>query len=338
MKPVIIYPPTVDWDYLHQRPQQLLKALAGCGCLSIFCNLNVSGKHPAGFETFSENMLLANHVDLNSVVDWAKSNYPGHPTIIYFTSPLQAREVYSVHADLVVFDSIDEPVHEFSHWLPDYDYAVKNADLVIASAISLASRAGLCRNEEVFLIPNGCEYEHFRLAQTKQPLDEFPFNTGKPILGYIGSIATWLDWDLIKALSHTLKDYELVLIGSLCQVGKPPVQAPNIHYLGHKDYRDLPLYLSNFSLCLIPLQINDMTVGVNPIKFWEYLASGIPIVSTPLPEVDQDYVITVDRTNLADLITGKSQRTREERIGLAMTNSWHSRAQKLTEILFRKIK
>ncbi|AEG58836.1 glycosyltransferase [Desulforamulus ruminis] len=337
MVPVIVYPPTVDWDYLHQRPQQLLKALSRCGCPSVFCNLNLEHRHTAGFQSVDENLILANQVDLPEAVQYAKQVYPGYPVVIYYTSPLQVQNIHPAQGDLVVFDSIDEPVCEFAHWFPNYDQAVKKADLVIASARSLVSRAGFYRGDGAFLIPNGCDYEHFSQAQTRHTVNEFPFTTGKPLIGYIGAMATWLDWPLIDTLAHRLHNYEFVFIGPL-HFGKPPVQAPNVHYLGHREYRDLPFYLSNFSFCLIPLRLNQMTAGVNPIKFWEYLASGIPILSTELPEVDPDYVVTIRSESLPDIKRIKSKKGKEDRIALARLNSWHERAKKLLTLIQGELK
>jgi glycosyltransferase involved in cell wall biosynthesis len=333
LRPIVIYPPTVDWDYLHQRPQQLLKTLARCGCISIFCNMNMNQKHPAGFEFCGEHLILANNVELQAVVQWVKANYTSYPIVIYYSWPVQVNLVKTAGADLVIFDSLDEPVNEFAHWLPSYESAVRIADIVIASANSLAVRASQLCSDTVTLIPNGCDYEHFKMAQAKQTIDEMPFDTDKPVLGYIGSVATWLDWQLIELMVTHFADCEFVFIGPKCM--QVNLVANNLHFLGHKDYENLPKYLSNFTLCLIPHLINDTTKGMSPIKFWDYLASGTPVASTNLPNVNKKFVRIIDRTNFTDVLFEESPMKRQERIKYAEANSWQSRAGQLWILIYR---
>jgi len=107
----------------------------------------------------------------------------------------------------------------------------------------------------------------------------------KPIIGYIGTIAPWVDMRLINTMARSLPNYEFVIIGPLLKQPGLALLNKNMYYLGHRHYSVLPQYLSNFSYCLIPFKMTEMTKGVNPIKLWEYLASGIPILSTPIPEV-----------------------------------------------------
>jgi len=282
MKPVIIYPPTIDWDYLHQRPQQMLKALAGMGCHCFFCNVNMHKRYPVGYINNSPNLIISNNLGLDATVQRARELHPNHPIVIYFTYPPQINNLPI--SDLVVFDSVDEPLDEFSEWLPDYTNAVQKADIVIATSRSIANRIQAL-DKPVHLIPNGCDYEHFSIAQTLQKINSVPFNQPKPIIGYIGTIAPWVDMRLINTMARSLPNYEFVIIGPLLKQPSLALLNKNMYYLGHRHYSVLPQYLSNFSYCLIPFKMTEMTKGVNPIKLWEYLASGIPILSTPIPEV-----------------------------------------------------
>jgi glycosyltransferase involved in cell wall biosynthesis len=333
MQPVIIYPPTIDWDYLHQRPQQLLKALAGLGCIGIFCNVNLHKRHPDGMIKLTENLLLANGQGFNTAVEWARVRYPCHPLIAYFTYPAHITQIQSARIDLIIFDSVDEPADEFANWLPDYARAVQQANVVTATACSLVNRARSIVKKEIHFLPNGCDYDHFKLAQTRHPINWPPFNGNKPIIGYIGAIAPWLDMKLVNSMARCLPDYEFVFIGSLLCQRSIAFTNGNMHYLHHQDYSDLPRYLSNFSHCLIPFKITEMTRGVNPIKFWEYLASGIPILSTPLPGLSHECVTIITE----DLFPGFSppidKQGRAARIQIARENSWADRAYKLLKII-----
>lgn len=333
MKPVIIYPPTIDWDYLHQRPQQLLKALARLGCVGVFCNINLHQLHPAGITYLNDDLVLANGISFGDTVQWARAAYPRSPIVAYFTYPPHITKVRPLKFDLTIFDSVDEPTGEFANWLPSYAEAVQTADEVLASAGSLAERAHPYAANQVHLIPNGCDYEHFRTAQTRRKLYSQPFSGDKPIIGYIGTIAPWLDRVLINSMARCLPEYEFVFIGPLLLQHGVAITSSNMHFLGHRDYEDLPRYLSNFSYCLIPFKLTEMTKGVNPVKFWEYLASGIPILSTQLPEIPPEYVTLVTDDLFPGFSPVESEAGRDARIALASDNSWTNRAAKLLEII-----
>lgn len=337
MRPIIIYPPTIDWDYLHQRPQQLLKALANFDCLCIFCNIDQENRYPKGFNFLFQNLILANGQSFTTTVQWARATFPNQPAIAYFTYPPHITQIKTANVDLIVFDSVDEPVDFFSSWQPNYEESVKTADIVLATARSLVRRAQSFTEDEIHLLPNGCDYDHFKNAQNRHPLKCIPFTGNKPIVGYIGAIAPWIDTKLLNTMAYRLPEYEFVFIGPL--LGRNWVSFPhaNMHYLGYREYCDLPKFLSNFTYCLIPFKITDMTKGVNPVKYWEYLASGLPILSTPLPEINPEYVTIVTEDMFPGFSPTPTVREREDRIKLARDNSWKERANKLFQMLLSKL-
>lgn len=338
MKPIIVYPPTIDWDHLHQRPQQLLKALSQLDCICVFCNINMHRHYSTGFSYLSDNLILANGIHFSKVLQWSRTSYPQSPLIAYFTYPPYIEQIVTFHVDLILFDSVDEPVGEFASWLPSYAKAVQSSDVIIASARSLVKRAAQYTQSQVYLIPNGCDYNHFQAAQIRHTIDCQPFNRGRPIIGYIGAIAPWLDRGLINEMGRSLPNYEFVFIGPLLHQQGLSFTNSNMHYLGSKNYADLPIYMSTFNYCLIPFKLTEMTKGVNPVKFWEYLASGNPILSTALPEIPQEYVTIIKEdtfceSSLLELGNGG----RDARIKLACDNSWTERAANLLSIIHRKL-
>ncbi|MBC8014308.1 MAG: glycosyltransferase family 1 protein [Sporomusaceae bacterium] len=337
MKPIIIYPPTIDWDHLHQRPQQLLKALSQLGCACVFCNINMHKRYSTGFSYLNDNLVLANGVSFNNALQWCRNSYPQSPLIAYFTYPTHIESIQEAAVDLILFDSVDEPLGEFASWLPSYSKAVQNSNLVIASAQSLVKRAAQHTASEVHLIPNGCDYHHFQAAQTRHAIDCPPFNRGKPIIGYIGAIAPWLDRELINEMGRCLPGCEFVFIGPLLQQKGMAFTSSNMHYLGPKNYADLPCYMSNFDYCLIPFKLTEMTRGVNPVKFWEYLASGHPILSTALPEIPKEFVTIITSAALPQIPLELNDRGKDARITLARNNSWTERATNLLLIICRAL-
>ncbi|MEG6584703.1 hypothetical protein [Dendrosporobacter sp. 1207_IL3150] len=337
MKPVILYPPTIDWDYLHQRPQQLLKALSSLGCVCIFCNPNLHKQRIRGIQYLSESIILANEVSYDTALQWARDSFPSTPIAAYFTYPQHITYIAQSKVDLIIFDSVDKPVDEFAVWNTHYKYAVQNSDIRSASALSLVKRASTYTDAPIHYIPNGCDFEHFKKAQIHQQLNGKPFSSGKSIIGYIGAIAPWVDWQLVNYMAHCLPSYEFVFIGSaLLQKGICMTNS-NMHYLGHKDYSELPVYMSNFDFCLLPFKITDMTRGVNPIKFWEYLASGKPILSTALPEIPPAHVSIINEDLFPGYQPNLDVAGRESRIELARNNSWKERAAKLLQVIYETL-
>ena len=107
----------------------------------------------------------------------------------------------------------------------------------------------------------------------------------RPIVGFVGGISDWVDVGLMADVAEAMPEVNFVLIGpALTDVGALE-SLDNVRLLGPKPYTSLPEYVKGFDVCLIPFKINKLTESVNPIKMFEYLAAGKPVVSTPLPEV-----------------------------------------------------
>jgi len=189
----------------------------------------------------------------------------------------------------VVYDMVDE-VSEFKE-SPDYfksgeGYLLKNADLVITTARPLYDRAKKF-NSNVSLVPNAVEYDHFVTARNKAPKPhDFP-KGDRPVIGYYGAIWTWFDIRLLENAAKKREKYDFVLIGTLYEPYRKRLsKLQNVYYLGEKPYSELPAYLSNFDVATILFKKSKLTKSVNPVKVFEYLAGGKPVVSTRLPELE----------------------------------------------------
>jgi glycosyltransferase involved in cell wall biosynthesis len=181
--------------------------------------------------------------------------------------------------------------------LRDEEELCRRADLVVTTSMAL-QKAKESFNPNTILVSHGVDYEHFAKAVSNHlPTPADIADVPHPRLGFFGLIRDWVDLDLLAEVARQRPDWHVVLIGDSTIDLAPYRALPNMHFLGRKPYADLPAYCKEFDVGLVPFKINELTNAVNPIKLREYLAAGLPVVSTPLPEsLRCDYSIAVAGT------------------------------------------
>ena len=164
-------------------------------------------------------------------------------------------------------------------------FLLKHAHLVTATARLLYEKARRY-NRNVHLCPNAADLEHFLTARRKwdRPGD---LPEGRPIAGFFGIMREWFDSELVRAVAQNKPQFEFCLIGGYSpEVFDRLKGLGNVRLLGEKPYSVLPQYLSHFEAALIPFKTDDLIRSTNPIKVYEYLAGGKPVVTTDIPEVE----------------------------------------------------
>lgn len=164
---------------------------------------------------------------------------------------------------------------------------LREADTVIATSKPLCDAKRRIRNE-VELVPHGVDYDHFSRAW-RAPLMPPSDLAGlrRPIFGFFGLIHHWFDVELMAQVAAMRPDYSFALIGDSKVDTAKLLERPNIRLLGRRHYADLPQYCSGFAAGLLPFVRNEMTRCINPIKLTEYLAAGLPVVSTAIPAAEE---------------------------------------------------
>lgn len=190
----------------------------------------------------------------------------------------------------------------------------RRSDLVVVSAEKLlASKRRF--NENTFLIRHGTDWRHFRKAldeTTKIParIADLP----RPVIGFHGLLADWVDFELIKKTAEHFSGGSVVLIGKITVDAERKVKIldgiPNVHFLGRQPYEELPAFCKGFDVALNPFEISELTLAANPLKVREYLAAGLRVVSTDIPEVHV----------LADCLVGANHREFIAKIEEALAN------------------
>ena len=217
----------------------------------------------------------------------------------------------------------------------------RDADLVIVSAERLyESKKGF--NPNTHIIRHGTDWRHFRTAlddATRVP-DEIA-NLPRPIIGFHGLLADWVDYELIKKVADRFSKGSVVLIGKIAVDAEQKVKildgVPNIHFLGRKPYAKLPAYCKGFDVALNPFAINDLTLAANPLKVREYIAAGLPVVSTDIPEVRvlDDCLVGIDHDDFIAKIDHAlvNPKPRHEVSDAIAHESWETKIEELREIL-----
>lgn len=191
-----------------------------------------------------------------------------------------------------------------------------------------------------FFLPQGVDIEHF--MQTAETIPDKIKNLQKPIIGFFGLIAPWIDLNLIIKCAVQYQDYSFLLIGKNATDLTVLKVYKNIVYMGEVPYSQLPSYAKAFNVGLIPFKINELTRAANPLKLLEYLSLGIPVVSTDLPEVRkfEKYVyVAVDDREFVELINKaaneQSVDQKKLRIEEARRFSWETITENVSEIILR---
>ncbi len=340
-KGVVVFLLTIEW-YIHlfQRPQQLAQAFARLGYTVIYDNSNQS---QPGFEEIEPRLFLYNGPQevLHHLPDplvWAIT-YNWERASRY---PEGTRTVYDWIDELDVFDGYDLNKLKRLHAL-----GLVQAGTITASARSLLEKAGAKRPDALYL-PNAVEFEHFanwKASAPAHPVLERFLREGRPIAGYYGAIARWLDYDLLTQVAAEREDWSFLLIGppyDQSTKNRPLFTLPNVEWITAQPYQDLPRWLQSFDVAMIPFVVNEITESTSPLKLFEYFAGGKPVVCSQMPEVVafpevRSYSDAPGMSRALDLALADS-RNPEIRNSLRMRgeqNSWLARARTVVESLER---
>jgi len=200
------------------------------------------------------------------------------------------------------------------------------------------------------LVRNGVDLAHFGFGRSGPwvgQADEELACIPRPIIGYMGCLGAWFDTEAVAHLAASRPDVSVVLIGPVQERSVARRLRPyrNIYLLGAKPYQELPRYLEAFAVCLIPFRLNELTRAVNPIKLYEYLAAGKPVVAADLDEVRPFRGIVSIYATHQEFVAHVEQALREEnpelvhlRVSVARENTWGRRVEELGSALAGHLK
>jgi glycosyltransferase involved in cell wall biosynthesis len=283
-RPVVYLPTWAQWDVMRQRPQFLLEAFATAGHPVYFVDPRESTERSADGVTIVPSL----------------ASVPGEHVILYIHfAPLRelidrftdAVVVYDILDDLTIYeaDEIGLPTERtVAHHHP---FLVERADEMIVSNPVLLHRHGNERGG-VLLVENGVDSTRFATAQSR-PVDLAEMS--QPVIGYRGAVGDWFDFELLEAVAERKTGWRFVVVGPIydrvADQASRLSQLANVDFLGERRSDEMPAYAQAFDVEAIWFVVNDMTSGVTPLKMFEALAAGTPVVGTPLPSCVEESTV-----------------------------------------------
>jgi glycosyltransferase involved in cell wall biosynthesis len=215
----------------------------------------------------------------------------------------------------------------------------RKSTFVISASVKNANRLEQY-NRHNYYIPNGVDFDLFSRAVTEtHTLPDELSDMPRPRLIFIGSLDVWIDYALIEYVAQKRPEWSLILIGPAKTNVQQIKQYPNIYLLGRKERQLLPQYLHTADVALIPFQVNDLTSAVSPLKLYEYMAAGVPVVSTEMPEVRALHPTVRVATDYEEFLLHvenalhDNRQQRAELVEYAARSSWDARVEKISHLI-----
>ena len=272
------------------------------------------------------------------------------PVVLWIYDPGSAEMAGSCGERFAVYDCVDDYAEQASSargraLLAAGDrMAARRSRLVFTTSRTMYDRHRRL-NAETHLVPNGGDFHHFARAADPSIAAADIAHLNGPVLGFAGNfLSSKVDFDLLEEVARARPEWSLLLIGpeardtahALERLGR----LPNVHWIGPKPYADLPRYVAAFDVGLIPYLSNPYTRSCFPLKLYEYLAAGKPVVASGVPELEgmEPDVALVEGpeqfiASIEDALGRLGEGDRTRRMRLASQNSWETRTDRLLELI-----
>lgn len=324
------------WDFVYQRPQHLMSRFArDRRVLFIEEPMDHDGEAKWRFSEEGGHLVRCipmlpgdrNRADDNEVIrgliDTLAEDWGCRECVAWFYTPMMLEWAADLSPVATVYDCMDE-LSKF-RFAPSgitqlEEKLFKKADLVFTGGHSLYM-AKTAQHPSVHEFPSSIDAAHFRQALSTDV--EMPDQEAipHPRIGYAGVIDERIDLELIAQAADLRPDWSFIMLGPVVKIdGATLPRRANIHYLGGKDYKDLPAYFSGWDVGMMPFAMNESTEFISPTKTPEYLSAGLPVVSTPITDVVTPYgelglvQIAVSASDLIDSIVFAMSEDREKRL------------------------
>ncbi|MES3038092.1 MAG: glycosyltransferase family 1 protein [Bdellovibrionota bacterium] len=293
------------WNFVFQRPQHLMTRFAQHRRVFYFEEpvfITVEKPELRSFQKDGLQIVVPHFPDdyarekvnetLRNMVDRLLEDEEITEFSTWYYTPMALTFSEHLAPKTITFDCMDE-LSAFKFAPPELialeEKLMRKANVVFTGGQSLFE-AKKHRHDNIHAFPSSIDFKHFAQARTdkQDPADQA--NIPHPRLGFFGVIDERMDIELLASVAAARPDWHLVMIGPVVKIHPDTLpKAANIHYLGPKDYRELPAYLGGWDVALLPFALNESTKFISPTKTPEYLAAGCPVVSTSIRDVVRPY-------------------------------------------------
>lgn len=374
---------SIDWDFIWQGHQEIMSTLASQGGRVLFIE-NTGVRPPrlrdlprlrqrlrnrmrgtGGFREEGPNLFVMSPVVVplpysrvarwinrvllvRAIRRWMKATEFGRPVVwTFLPTPLAHELIRHLDPALTIYYCIDDLASssaEAGRIVKSEKEMFRRADLVFVTSEKLRRRAAE-ETPRVHLFPFGVKFESFeqvRRAPREAPKDIA--SLPRPLVGYVGGLHQWVDQDLVVDVAGRLPGMTFVFVGPAQTDMSRLEQCPNVVLLGAKPHTELPAYVREFEVGIVPYRLSDYTENVYPTKLNEYLSMGIPVVASDLFEIRRFNAEHHDIVSVADdgaafadaiqrAVRDNSQECADRRIEVARGNSWRSRIEKMSALI-----
>ena len=354
----------IDWHYRWQRPQHLARELARMGRRVFYVSANFVDSSRCGFRVDpldKEGRLFQIYLHardtpaiyykpaegalrdqlicgMTQILDWGAIKGP----VCLVQHPFWAELACLAAPSRLVYDRMD--LHAgFQQEKGGFSSAMVAAEqsLMRQADLTVSSSAWLDQDSQPFtgrrlVLRNAVDYDHF----SQRPVEVYLDPAGRRVIGYFGAVADWLDLELVSAIARRFQDCLVMLIGyDQCGARQYLAGLTNIQMLGEVPYERLPYYLHAFTLCILPFRRLPLTLATNPVKLYEYLSAGKPVVAVDLPEMQAFANLVRVAGNVEDFLAGVAETLGQEdrveyatlRRAFAAGQTWTHRAEVLCQ-------
>lgn len=272
------------------------------------------------------------------------------PRVMWATHPFHVYYTGLIEESLIVYECYDDFPLQYGE-KRDHHIMHLEEGLARKSHIILATSRTLCErlremNAKTYYFPNAVDFNLFNQAMKPETeIAEELLAIRRPIIGFIGELyGPWNDLDLLREVVSRKVDWSFVFIGYIHPgtrlLAKPLMALPNVFFLGWREYYSLPSYLKGFDVAIMPYKTGDFMQSVNPNKMYQLMAAGVPIVSTPIPEILRFTSVIEVADDVGSFIAAierclgrKDQTRRMEQITTAKRESWDERTKMVVNMI-----
>ena len=381
--PDVVCISSIDWDFIWQGHQEIMSRLAAAGHRVLFVeNTGVRAPHmrdlprvrqrirnwwrgTKGFREERPNLFVYSPIVVplpysriarvlnrfflvRALRRWMGATGFFRPTVwTFLPTPLALDLVEALDPQLTIYYCIDDLASSSPgarRIAASEERLFKQADLVFVTSERLRQRAAQF-SDRVHLFPFGVDLEQFEETRAANaPVPDDLQALARPVIGYVGGLHQWVDQELVAAVAARLPEATFALVGPAQTDVSTLERCPNVRLFGQRAHADVPRYVRGFDVGIVPYRRTEYTANVYPTKLNEYLAMGIPVVATDLPEIrrfNADYGGIVETAGDADhfaaliraALNDSSPAETSRRIAVARENSWQNRLEAMGRLI-----